>query len=166
MSTADAWSAELESSGQVVFPQRRKRLWIRAAIGAVLLGNSLWSLIAHIRDDEMDGLFGVLRVTSLAAFAFIVAMTAWQLITRRPMVTVDQAGIRVGKNGKHGYAWHQIARIDDPSGPPGGRTIQIQPIDRHRLSPFGISQDNVLELADLATWLRTLHTNQPRPTDA
>ncbi|NEA32112.1 hypothetical protein [Streptomyces sp. SID13031] len=169
MSTADAWSAELESAGQVVFPQRRKRLWIRAAIVAVFFGNSLWSLIDHIRADDMSGMIAVLRITSLGAFVYLVGATVWQLATRRPMVTVDRTGIRVSK--RRSYDWQQIARIDAPSGVFGPRgtlslrSVQIQPVDQHRSTALGITHDNVLELDQLSTWLRTLHAKQTQPTD-
>ncbi|GAA0960868.1 hypothetical protein GCM10009554_76450 [Kribbella koreensis] len=171
MSTADTWSAELASTGQVVFPQRRKRLWIRGAIAALLFGNSLWSLIAHIQADDMTGVIAVLRITSLSAFVYLLAITIWQLITRRPTLTVDHTGIRRGKNTKNGYTWQQIASIDDPSGVfglTGGlglRSVQVQPVDRHRSTALGITHDNVVNLDELSTWLRTLHTRQTQPTD-
>ncbi|MDX6258798.1 MAG: hypothetical protein QOH84_486 [Kribbellaceae bacterium] len=171
VSTADAWSAEFESSGQVVFPQRRKRLWIRGAIAALFFGNSLWSLIAHIRADDMSGVVAVLRITSLGAFVYLLGITAWQLITRRPTLTVDHTGIRRGKSTRNGYTWQQIASIDDPSGTfgisgsLGLRSVQVQPVDRHRSTALSITHDNVLNLTELATWLRTLHTNQTQSSD-
>jgi hypothetical protein len=171
VSAADAWSAEFESSGQVVFPQRRKRLWVRAAIAVLFFGNSLWSLIAHIRADDMSGVIAVLRITSLGAFVYLLGITAWQLITRRPMLTVDHTGIRRGKSTRNGYTWQQIASIDDPSGiygiggALGLRSVQVQPVDRHRSTALGITHDNVLDLPALASWLRTLHANQPQPSD-
>lgn len=94
---AAAWTTELETSGQVIFPQRRNRLLVRLAVGLLLLGNSVWSTVEHILDDDMAGVMGVLRLTSLSAFVFLVAWTGWQLITRRPVVTVDAAGIKVGR---------------------------------------------------------------------
>jgi hypothetical protein len=167
VSTTDAWSAELESAGQVVFPQRRKRLWIRAAVVAVFFGNSVWSLVDHIRADDMSGLIAVLRITSLGAFVYLVGITIWQLITRRPVVTVNHAGIQIGKSGKSFFNWQQIARIDDPPAASflGLRGIQVQPVDRHRLAALGITHDNVLNLTELAAWLRTVHTNQSQPSD-
>jgi hypothetical protein len=158
MSTADAWTAEFEAAGQVVFPQRRSRLLIRGAIGLVLLGNSAGITIQRILADEMGGTMGVLRLTSLAAFVYLVGVTVWQLVTRRPVVTINREGIGLGR--KTTFRWDSIARIDAPSGIPGMRSIQIQPVDRHRLSALGIPQDNVLELAELSTWLQALHAQQ------
>jgi hypothetical protein len=158
MSTA-SWTDEFETSGRVVFPQRRNRLLIRLAVGVLLFGNSLWTIVTHIRDNDMGGAMGVLRLTAFAAFVYLVAVTAWQLITRRPAVTIDRAGITFGKKlGK--LPWDQIAGINDPSGIRGFRSIQVQPVDRWRASSLGISQDNVLELTELTHWLRTLHEQQ------
>lgn len=168
MSTADTWSAELESTGQVVFPQRRRRLWIRGAIAALLFGNSLWSLIAHIRADDMTGVVAVLRITSLGAFVYFLAITIWQLVTRRPVLTVNRTGVQIGKSDKSSVTWTQVARIDDPplgTFVPGLRSIQLQPIDRHGSRALAITHEYALDLTKLAAWLRTLHTNQTQPTD-
>lgn len=158
MSTAAAWTSEFESSGQVVFPIRLSRLLIRGAIGLILLGNSVWITAQRIQAGEMGGTMGVLRLTALAAFVYLVGLTAWQLITRRPVITVNRDGISHGR--KPTYRWDRIARIDDPSGLPGLRTIQIQPVDHHASSALAIPQDNVLHLAELSQWLRTLHADQ------
>ena len=162
MSTAAAWTNEFETSGQVVFPPRRSRLLIRGAIGVVLLSSSLWTIAERIRADDMGGTMGVLRLTALSAFIYLVGVTAWQLATRRPRVTINRDGIAVGKRlGK--LTWDKIARIDDPSGLPGIRTIQIQPVNRRDSNPLGIPQDNVHDLAELTKWLRTLHTQHLAP---
>ena len=161
MSTAAAWTSELEASGQVVFPIRRSRLLIRGAIGLVLLGNSVWITVQRILADDMGGTMGVLRLTALAAFIYLVGLTAWQLVTRRPAVIVNRDGISHGRRTT--YHWDRIARIDDPSGLPGLRTVQVQPVDRHASSALSIPQDNVLHLAELSEWLRTLHTQHRTP---
>ncbi|MFI5712579.1 hypothetical protein [Kribbella sp. NPDC051620] len=166
MSTADTWSAELESTGQVIFPQRRNRLWVRAAVAAFFFSNSLWSLIAHIRADDMTGVVAVLRITSLGAFVYFLAITAWQLVTRRPVLTVNRAGVQLGKRGRF-VPWHEIARIDDPpvaSFAPGLRSIQLQPTDRHGSRALAINHEFAADLMKLAAWLRTLHANQTHPT--
>jgi hypothetical protein len=161
---ADRWAAEFESKGVVVFPQRRSRLLIRLAVGLLLMGNSLWSIADHVRRHDMGGALGVLRLTALAAFVYIVGWSGWQLITRRPMVVVDTEGIS-SQSGRHRglLPWSQIARIDEPSGIPGIRTVQVQPTDRWG-SGLGVPQDNVLELAELAQWLRTLHRQHHTPS--
>ncbi|QNE18524.1 hypothetical protein F1D05_12185 [Kribbella qitaiheensis] len=164
MSTADAWAAEFEAAGRVVFPQRRDRLAIRLAVIVLLMGLSLWSNVDHLRQGDVAGAIGVLRITALAGFIAVVVLTAFQLITRRPVITVEQAGIRLGRKAAGLVTWDKIARIDEPSGIPGIRTIQVQPVDRHRSTALGIPQDNVRNLPELATWLRTLHAERVDPT--
>jgi hypothetical protein len=147
-----------------VFPFRRKRLLIRAAIAVFFLGNSLWSLVSHVRADEMSGLFAVLRITALCAFIYLGALTGWQLLTRRPVLTVSRTGVQLGKSS---VDWHQIARIDDPpvASFSGFRSIELQPVDRHGSKAFSITQDHAPDLQKLATWLRTLHAEQTHPTN-
>jgi hypothetical protein len=160
MSTADAWSAELESKGRVVFLPRRGRLAIRLAGFGLLMVLSAWTNLDHLRADDVSGTLGVLRLTALAAFVYGTGLTLWQLITNRPAVTVDEAGITRGRS----LRWSLIAAIDDPAGLPGARTIQVRPTNR-RTRPITIPQDNVLNLNELATWLRTLHAQRtPDPT--
>jgi hypothetical protein len=157
MSTADVWSAEFEKAGRVVFPQRRDRLAIRLAVFVLLLSMSVWSNVDHLVHGDVSGAVGVLRITALVGFLAVVGLTAFQLITRRPVITVDHTGIRVDRKSAGFLRWHEIAHIDDPTGFPGLRTIQLQPIDRRTSTAFGISQDNARDLPELASWLRTVH---------
>ncbi|GAB2672500.1 hypothetical protein [Kribbella swartbergensis] len=150
--SADAWSAELESKGSVVFPPRRGRLAVRLAGFALLMLMSAWTNLDHLRNDDISGTLGVLRLTALAAFVYGTGLTLWQLITNRPVVTVDAEGISRGRS----LRWSGIAGIDDPAGFPLSRTVQIHPADR-RTRPIRIPQDNVEDLDALTLWLRSLH---------
>ena len=154
--TADTWSAELESKGSVVFPPRRGRLAIRLAGFALLMVMSAWTNLDHLRNDDISGTLGVLRVTALAAFVYGTGLTLWQLVTNRPVVKVDADGITRGRS----LRWSGITSIDDPAGLPGIRAVQIRPADR-RTRPISIPQDNVDDLDALTPWLRSLH-NQHR----
>lgn len=149
----------MESKGSVTFPPRRRRLSVRLGGFALLMVLSAWTNLDHLRADDVSGTLGVLRLTALAAFVYGTGLTLWQLITNRPAVTVDAVGITRGRS----LRWSGITSIDDPSGLPGIRTVQINPADR-RTRPIAIGQDNVLELDELSTWLRTLHT-RAHPTD-
>jgi hypothetical protein len=166
---ADTWTAEFESTGAVVFPQRRSRLLIRLAFCLVLVGNSLWTIVDHVRSNDMSGAIGVLRVTALAGFVAVAAYTAWQLITQRPTITIDRDGITIeGNRDKRPLAWSQIARISEPAGVPGFHSILVHPVEP-AVTRFEIRQDNVRELAELSQWLRTLHRRHQAPdrsTDA
>ncbi|MDX6250688.1 MAG: hypothetical protein QOF10_4048 [Kribbellaceae bacterium] len=161
---ADTWAAEFASKGAVVFPQRRSRLLLRLVLFLVLVGNSLWTIVDHVQRDAMSGAIGVLRVTALAGFVAVAAYTVWQLITRRPVIKVGRDGITIYRNRDKGpLAWNQIDRIGEPSGLPGFLSVQVHPVERSA-SRFEIRQDNVLELAELTQWLRTLH-RQNHSTD-
>jgi hypothetical protein len=152
MSTADTWSAEFASSGRVVFPPRRKRLVFRLVAFGLLTAASLWTNIDHLRQDDISGLLGVLRITALAAFVYGFGWTWWQLATGRPVTTIDGTGI---SHGRGRVAWEQISRIDAPTGVPGLRTIHVRSTERS--VTVGIPQDNVEDIDELARWLRTLH---------
>ncbi|MGW1342314.1 hypothetical protein ACWCOV_14810 [Kribbella sp. NPDC002412] len=150
--SADAWTAELETKGSVVFPPRRGRLAIRLAGFALLMVMSAWTNLDHWRNDDISGTLGVLRLTALAAFVYGTGLTLWQLVTNRPVVKIDAEGITRGRS----LRWSGITSIDDPTGPPGLRTVQIRPADR-RARPLAIPQDNVSDLSALTRWLRSLH---------
>ena len=154
--SSDTWSAELESKGSVVFPPRRGRLTIRLAGLTLLMVMSAWTNLDHLRNDDISGTLGVLRLTALAAFVYGTGLTLWQLVTNRPVVKVDADGITRGRS----LRWSGITSIDDPAGLPGIRTVQIRPADR-RTRPITIPQDNVNDLDALTPWLRSLH-NQHR----
>ncbi|WP_112244349.1 hypothetical protein [Kribbella monticola] len=160
MSTADAWSAEFEKAGRVVFPQRRDRLAIRLAVFVLLLSLSVWSNVDHVVHGDVSGAVGVLRITALVGFLAVVGLTTFQLITRRPVITVDHSGIRVDRKSAGFLPWQEIAHIDDPTGFPGLRTIQLRPVDRQTSSALGIPQDNARDLPELVSWLRTVHAQR------
>jgi hypothetical protein len=79
-------------------------------------------------------------------------LTVWQLITNRPVLTVDAEGIPRGRS----LRWSGITSIGDPTGFPLARTVQVVPVDR-RTRPIRIPQDNVEDLNALTPWLRSLH---------
>ena len=150
--SAETWTSELETKGSVIFPPRRGRLTIRLAGFGLLMVLSAWTNVDHIRAGELSGTLGVLRLTALAAFVYGTGLTAWQLITNRPVVKVDADGISRGRR----LRWSGITSIDDPAGLPGVRTVQVRPTDR-RTRPISIPQDNVEDLDALTPWLRSLH---------
>ncbi|TCO48265.1 hypothetical protein EV646_10482 [Kribbella antiqua] len=152
--SADTWTAELESKGSVVFPPRRGRLVIRLTGFGLLMVLSAWTNLDHLRNDDISGALGVLRLTALAAFVYGTGLTLWQLIARKPAVTVDAEGITRGRS----LRWSGITAIDDPAGLPGIRTVQIRPVDR-RTRPLTIGQDNVEDLDAFTPWLRSLHNS-------
>jgi hypothetical protein len=150
--SVEAWTSELESKGRVAFPPRRSRLVVRLVGFGLLMLLSVWTNVDHLRADGVSGALGVLRLTALAAFVYGTGLTAWQLVTNRPVVTVDAEGITRGRS----LPWSRITSIDEPAGLPLARTVQVRPADR-RTRPISISQDNVEDLDALTPWLRALH---------
>lgn len=149
--SAETWTSELESKGSVVFLPRRGRLALRLAGFGLLMILSAWTNVDHFRADDVSGALGVLRLTALAAFVYGTGLTVWQLITQRPVIRVDADGITRGRS----LRWSGITSIDDPTGLPGIRAVQVRPTDR-RTRPITIPQDNVEDLAALTPWLRAL----------
>jgi hypothetical protein len=149
--SAETWTSELESKGSVVFQPRRGRLVVRLTGFGLLMVLSAWTNVDHLRADGISGALGVLRLTALAAFVYGTALTAYQLITNRPVIKVDADGITRGRN----LPWSGITSIDDPAGLPLARTVQVNPADR-RTRPISIPQDNVEDLEALSPWLRSL----------
>ncbi|WP_134006682.1 hypothetical protein [Kribbella sp. VKM Ac-2566] len=150
--SAETWTSELESNGSVNFRPRRSRLAVRLVGFGLLMVLSAWTNVEHLRTDGISGALGVLRLTALAAFVYGTGWTAWQLITNRPVITVDAEGVTRGRS----LQWSGITSIDEPAGWPLARAVQINPADR-RTRPISIPQDHVGDLDALAPWLRSLH---------
>ncbi len=150
--SAETWTSELESNGSVDFRPRRSRLAVRLAGFGLLMVLSAWTNVEHLRADGVSGALGVLRLTALAAFVYGTGWTTWQLITNRPVITVDAEGVTRGRS----LQWSGITSIGEPAGWPLARAVQINPADR-RTRPISIPQDHVGDLDALAPWLRSLH---------
>ncbi|MDX2971893.1 hypothetical protein [Kribbella solani] len=151
--SADAWAAELESEGSVVFPPRRVRVYARLVGFGLLTVVSALTNLQHLQNDDISGTLGVLRLTALAAFMYGTGHAVWQLITKRPVLTVDESGITRGRT----LPWSAISRIDAPVGLPLARSVRVQPTDR-RTRPLTITPDNVDDLDALTPWLRSVLT--------
>jgi hypothetical protein len=149
--SVETWTSELESKGSVVFAPRRGRLAVRLAGFGLLMVLSAWTNVDHLRADGISGALGVLRLTALAAFVYGTGLTVYQLVANRPVITVDSEGITRGRS----LRWSAITSIDEPSGWPLARAVQVNPADR-RTRPISIPQDNVEDLEALARWLREL----------
>ncbi|GAA1129282.1 hypothetical protein GCM10009630_28960 [Kribbella jejuensis] len=150
--SVEAWTSELETKGSVEFPPRRGRLMVRLVGFGLLMLLSVWTNVDHLRADGVSGALGVLRLTALAAFVYGTGLAAWQLVTNRPVVTVNAEGITRGRS----LPWSRITSIGEPTGLPLARAVQVRPVDR-RTRPISISHDNVEDLDALAPWLRSLH---------
>lgn len=149
------WNARLSTHGEVVWPQRQRRLVIRLAIIGLFVLNTASSLFNDVRDDEFSGFFAGFRVLTLTLWLLAIAWTVWQLVTGRPVVTVDHDGIRMGRSKRGRLAWGEVARIADPIGIPGLRSVHIFAEGGARR--IAVLNDNVEDLDAFAEWLRRVH---------
>jgi hypothetical protein len=124
-----AWTAELERTGSVVFPQRRRRLWVRLAVIVLYSANTLWSIVDDVRQNELASVNGFLDVFTMALVLSVAGFTVWQIVTRRPTLIVDRDGIHKGRR-KRGLAWNEIVGVGEPTGIAGARSLPILPQDR------------------------------------
>jgi hypothetical protein len=126
---AAVWSAELERTGRVVFPQRTRRVLFRLAFVVALclkaVAEPVWRMV-HDSEEWWD-IFGLIAG---GGFLVMVIACVWQLVTRRPVLTVDGEGIRLGRRAKHQLRWTEIGTIGPPTGHTLIRTTAIQPTDR------------------------------------
>jgi hypothetical protein len=144
----DVWADELRRTGRVVFPVRRRPVLIRVAVVAVLIGGSQLSSLVDSLDAGTTEL--ILRLLSFSSVLFVAGFFGWQLITRRPVLTVDHEGIGLGRKGF--MPWTDIGSIDLPTGTPFFRNVPVVPSDVWA-EHLAVPRDNVKDLPALATWL-------------
>lgn len=146
----EAWSAELQRDGRVVFtvrPQAVLRelgfIWAPTVVVLVLRWRGLG-------DDRVEQLFAAFVI------ALAVGTTAWQgwrLASHQTVLTVDEAGLRVGR--KRFMPWAEVGAIGLVRGGRRIHTLPILPKD-----PWGkeliIPQAAVRSVPALAQWLEEL----------
>lgn len=146
--TADVWADEFRRTGRVVFPVRRRPVLIRLAVVVVPIGGYQMSSLVDSLDASTTEL--ILRLLSFSCILFIAGFFGWQLITRRPALTVDHEGIHLGRKGF--MPWNDIGSIALPSGTTFYRNLPVQPSDVWS-KELRLPQDNVKDLPALAAWL-------------
>lgn len=150
---ASGWTAEFESRGVMRFPQRRRRLLVRLALVCLLFANSLWSFVDDLRLNSFGGT-DFFRGLTVIFFLAAAGLTLWQLVTGRPVLTVDRSGISLGRHQRRSrLQWNEIGKIADPAGIPGLRSVQVLPLNVWAPG-FALGQDNVKDLDAFAVWLR------------
>lgn len=144
----DTWTDELQRTGQVVFPQRRRRMAIQLVILLVLAGNLVVSYAPRLLDQDGVG-WKILGVLLGALVLVTVAGRVRPVITLRPVLTVDQAGVRLGKRE---LAWAEIGEIGVITGWQSLRTLSVVP-QNASAKALRVPQDNVKDLEVFAGWL-------------
>jgi hypothetical protein len=157
----DVWADEFRRTGRVEFPVRRRPVLIRLAVVVLFIGGSQMSSLIELPDAGTTEV--ILRLLSFSGVLVVVGFFVWQLITRRPVLTVDHEGIRLGR--KRFMPWTNIGTIAEPAGPSFYRNIPVLPADVWS-KDLRLPQDNVRDIPALTTWLTNLHKahrNSPQP---
>ncbi len=145
--TADVWTDEFRRAGRVVFQVRRRPVLIRLVVVLLVGGYQLSSVIDSL-DASTTEL--ILRLLNFSCILFVVGFFGWQLVTRRPVLTVDHEGIHLGRKGF--MAWTDIGSIALPTGTTIYRNVPVLPSDVWS-KELRLPRDNVKDLPVLATWL-------------
>jgi hypothetical protein len=160
-----AWTAEWETRGEVVFPQRRRWLYWRLGLFGFLVLNSGWQLVDNLRDETESTFITVVSAIPPPIWCLMLGYTIWQVVTRRPVVRVDSFGVHYGSNKRTRLPWNRIATISDPIGRWLFAYVNVRPVDgKPRRLP--ISHWHVADLRPLALWLRSRLEEQHALTGA
>jgi hypothetical protein len=145
-----AWTAELERSGRVVFPRRRIRMLWRLAVFAIVITQNAASLIW--RREDISGPLVTMNAILLPVLLALTGLLFWEFVTRRPLLTVDRTGVRMGR--KH-LAWSEIEQVRHTDVPLFG-FVTIHPYGGKRSRRIEVPSENVKDTEGLANWLRSI----------
>ncbi|HEY3512740.1 hypothetical protein [Kribbella sp. NPDC051137] len=98
---------------------------------------------------------GVLRVVGIVITTVAVVsvgVDCWHLLTRRPVLTVDGSGVRLGR--RRFVAWSEIESIAELDGPTSDHTFVVVPNVRKRRLRVG--HDHVRNVPAFRFWLGDL----------
>jgi len=96
------------------------------------------------------GFFRIQAIVITTAVFVSLCFTGWQLVTQRPVLTVDASGIRMGR--RRFVPWSEIGMIGDPEGPPVDRSFVVVRIGTRRRLRLG--PQHVRDLPAFTHWLR------------
>lgn len=146
----EAWTAELQRSGRVVFPLRRRPVLRQTTYGPFFLLFLTGTTLP--RALKSGGVWPAVAVLVMAACLAGGGFSIWQLVTLRPVLTVDASGIRLGR--RRFLAWSEIATIAELAGAPGDRFFTVVPSIRKRKLRLG--DEHVRNVPALRYWLSDL----------
>jgi hypothetical protein len=107
---------------------------------------------------------GVLRIVTVVVTSAVVigvCVSIWQLVTQRPVLTIDSSGIRLGR--RRFVPWSRIDALTHLDGPPGDRWFSVVPNVRGR--KLRISQQHVRNTVAFRYWLGDVLEEQRRTTE-
>jgi hypothetical protein len=124
------------------------------ALIVALVVNPANGLTSQMFDDAVDPGWSAFTLVYAPVTVGVIGFLLWQLITQRPVLTVDQDGIRLGTR-KRRLRWSEIGTVGFVSGTKGLQSLPVIPNDAWAKG-FDIRQDNVKDLAAFAGWLAEL----------
>lgn len=144
------WTAELQRTGQVVFPLRRPPLLRRTLSGSVFLMFLIALALPHAL--QSGGFLRIVAIVVTAACFADVCFSIWQLVTQRPALTVDGSGIRLGR--RRFVPWSEIGAVTALDGGAGDAFFTVVQNGRGRKLRPG--RDHVRNVAAFRYWLIAL----------
>ncbi|MFD7155827.1 hypothetical protein ACFV9C_14565 [Kribbella sp. NPDC059898] len=146
--SADVWDAELRRTGRVVFPLRRRVTLVTYPLLVLVLAlQPLYLLLDGVQPDLVGNLIWA------ALFAGFIGTGLYRFIAQRPVVVVDQEGVRYGR--RKYLPWGAVRGIGIVSGLPGGRSLLVHPWDMSAKS-LRLFQQNVRDMPAFRHWLETV----------
>ena len=115
-------------------------------------------VLASLPDMLADGNWRFLAYLWITAYACLVLVFLYQLVTRRPYVVVDRAGIR---SGRRFLPWNEIGSIGLVTGPNPIGKLPIHPKNVWA-NDLVLTRRHVNDLKSFHTWLDELLTDQRR----
>lgn len=143
----ELWTAELRRTGRVAFPLGRQPLLRETWSAFGLLVLLAVGLLPHALKSSGVGLIVGIVVTTTVLIG--LCFSIWQLLTLRPVLTIDTAGIRLGR--RRFMAWSEIDAIAELEGPPGDRLFAV--VSRVHRRKLWIGQQYVRNVVAFRYWL-------------
>lgn len=151
----EAWMVEWHRNGRVEFPLRR---WSFVQLPVLpILGFALLTVrgVPDMLDD--GGVWRYLAYLIILAYAGVVIVMVWQLVTQRPVVVVDRRGIHYGR--RRFLAWDDIGSIGFAAGPRVARQLPVQPKNVWAKN-LVLTRQHVNDLSAFRLWLGELLDEQ------
>ncbi|WP_433008876.1 hypothetical protein [Kribbella sp. CA-294648] len=151
-----AWSSELRENGRVVFTPRPR--WVLKFLG-VLWALVLVQVVRLIQADGPDpdsvriAFAGLFLATAVGSSAWY----GWRIFTRYPSLTVDQEGVRAGRN--RFLPWAEVGTVGFVQSGLGQKRLPIVPRDQWA-KDLTVDQSAIKDIPAFARWLEGVLAEQ------
>lgn len=150
-----SWSEELRENGRVVFTLRPS--WVLKMLGVLWL-LVLVQLLRMFHSTDTDSKARIIFAVLFLAMA--VASTAWygwRILQRYPMLTVDQDGVRMGRN--RFLPWAEVGTVGFVRAGLGQKRLPIVPKDQWA-KELTVDQSAIKDIPAFARWLEGVLAEQ------